>query len=127
MGIYEHMDNMSIRNTKEELTPDKLAIISRLPKARAGDSKALDDLGIRPAREKTPIEELTDALDRMNEIRARELAQMEKGQLPGDWELFQAWKYEISIGRLELPDVLREKYGGPETWADNGPPKAPEH
>jgi len=126
MSAYIQYEDMSIKNRKDKLTPDRLAIISRLPRARAGDSKALDDLGIYHTKERTPIEGLMDALDRMNGIRARELELMEKGQLPRDWELFQAWRYEVSIGRLEIPEALRDKYGGPETWADNGTPEAPE-
>jgi len=106
-------EDMSIRNKATTLTPRELGIISRLPKAQAGDPKALDDLGLHPVKDKTPIESLIEAMDRQSDIRARELELMESGQLPEDWELFQAWKYEITIGRLELPDALKEQYGPP--------------
>lgn len=106
-------EDMSIRSKATTLTPRELGIISRLPKAQAGDPKALDDLGLHPVKDKTPIESLIEAMDRQSDIRARELELMESGQLPEDWGLFQAWKYEITIGRLELPDALKEQYGPP--------------
>lgn len=118
MGIYEHMENMSIRGRYSALSPNDLAILSRIPKAKRGDSKALDDLGLRPIHEKSPIEDLVSIMKKQDAIRTRELDLLEKGQLPEDWALFQAWKYEITIGRLELPYALQEKYGRPLTPAN---------
>lgn len=117
-GEYDLMENMSIKSICPTLTPETLAIVSRIPKGKTGDPESLKALGIQAPHTEGPIEGLVRAMDRQDAIRARELDLLEKGLLPEDWALFQAWKYEISIGRLKLPDTLKEQYGNPLTWAN---------